>query len=71
MGLKARPLSLRVDKNKGDKVKSRIVVREIKRAQTEEEKLEPKDVSAMPPVESLKALVSYVMTEQTDKYMQP
>eukprot|EP00971_Amphidinium_carterae_P118382 2345590-Amphidinium_carterae.2 len=38
-----------VDKNKGDKVRSRIVVRESKKAKIEEEKLERNDVfSAMP-----------------------
>ena len=43
-------------------------MREIKKAKSEYEKLEPSDVfSAMPPVESLKALVSHVMTERVDK----
>ena len=43
-------------------------MREIKRAKSEDEKLEPRDVfSAMPPVVSLKALVSHVMTERVDK----
>ena len=38
-------------KNKGEKVRARLVVREIKKAKSEEEKLEPSDVfSAMPPV---------------------
>ena len=55
-------------KNKGEKVRARLVVREIKKAKSEYEKLEPSDVfSAMPPVESLKALVSHVMTERVDK----
>ena len=50
-------------KNKGEKVRARLVVKEIKRANSEDEKLEPSDVfSAMPPVESLKALFSHVMT---------
>ena len=64
-----RPYSLKwVLKNKGGKVRARLVVREIKKAQPEYEKLEPSDVfSAMPPVESLKALVSHVMTERVDK----
>ena len=45
-----------------------MVVREIKKAKSEDEKLEPSDVSsAMSPVESLKALVSHVMTERVDK----
>ena len=44
------------------------MVREIKYVKSEDEKLEPSDVfSAMPPVESLKALVSNVITERTDK----
>ena len=43
-------------------------MREIKRANSEDEKLEPSDVfSAMPTVESLKALVSHVMTERVDQ----
>ena len=43
-------------------------MREIKRAKSEDEKLDPSDVfSAMPPVESLKALVSHVLTERVDK----
>ena len=47
---------------------ARLVVREIKKAKSEYEKLEPSDVfSAMPLVESLKALVSHVMTERVDK----
>ena len=45
-----------------------MVVREFKKAKSEYEKLEPSDVfSAMPPVESLKAVVSHVMTERVDK----
>ena len=55
-------------KNKGEKVRARLVVREIKKAKSEDEKLQPSDVfSAMPPVESLKALVSHVVTERVDK----
>ena len=55
-------------RNKGEKVRARLVVREIKKAKSEDEKLEPSDVfSAMPPVESLKALGSHVMTERVDK----
>ena len=52
------PYSLKwVLKNKGEKVRARLVVREIKKAKSEYEKLEPSDVfSAMPPVESLKAI---------------
>ena len=55
-------------KNKGEKVRARLVVREIKKAKSEHEKLEPSDVfSAMPPVESMKALVSHVMAERAGK----
>ena len=54
--------------NKGEKVRARLVVREIKKAKSEYEKLEPSNVfSAMSPVESLKALVSHVMSERVDK----
>ena len=43
-------------------------MREIKKAKSVDEKLEPSDVfSSMPPVESLKALVSQVMTERVDR----
>ena len=43
-------------------------MREIKKAKSEYEKREPSDVfSAMPPVESLKALVCHVMTERVGK----
>ena len=64
-----RPYSLKwVLRNKGEKVRARLVVREIKKAKSEYEKLEQSDVfSAMPPVESLKELVSHVMTERVDK----
>ena len=64
-----RPYSSKwVLKNKGEKVRARLVVREIKKAKSEYEKLEPSDVfSAMPPVESLKALVSHVMTQRVEK----
>ena len=55
-------------KNKGEKVGARLVVREIKKAKSEDEKLETCDLfSAMPPVESLKALVSHVMTERVGR----
>ena len=62
------PYSLNwVLKNKGEYVRARLVVRDIKRAKTEEQKLEPSDTfSAMPPVESLKALASHVTTERVD-----
>jgi len=49
-------------------VRSRLVLREVKKAKKIEDQLEPQDLfSAMPPVESLKALVSHMMTEQTDE----
>ena len=55
-------------KNKGEKVRARLAVREIKKAKSEDERLEPSDVfSAMPPVESLQALVCHVMTERVDR----
>ena len=65
----ARPYSLKwVLMNKREGVRARLVVREIKKAKTEDEKLEPSDVfSAMTPVESLKALVSHMMTERVDR----
>ena len=45
-----------------------MVVREIKKAKSEDKKLEPSDVfSVMPPMESLKALVSHVVTERVDR----
>ena len=44
-------------KNKEEKVRARLVVREDKKAKSEDEELEPSDVfSAMPPLESLKTL---------------
>ena len=50
------------------RLRSGLVVREIKRVKSEDEKLEPSDVfSAMPHVESLKPLVSHVMTERVCK----
>ena len=43
-------------------------MREIKKAKSEDEKLEPSDLfSAMPPVECLKAWVSHVMTERVGR----
>ena len=43
-------------------------MREIKKAKSEYENLEPSDVfSAMPPVGSLKSLVRHVMTERVDR----
>ena len=50
-----------------DRYRSRLVVREIKRAKSADEKPEPEDVfSSMPPIEGLKALISHMMTEQVD-----
>ena len=55
-------------KNKGEKFRARLVVREIKKARSEDEQLESSDLfSAMPPVESLKALVSHLMTERVGR----
>ena len=55
-------------KKKEEKVGARLVVREIKKAKSEDENLEPSDLfSAMPPVESLNALVSHVMTERVGR----
>ena len=64
-----RPYSLKwVLKIKGEKVRARLVVREMKKAKSEDEKLEPSVVFlAMPPAESLKVLVSHVMTERVDR----
>ena len=57
-----------VVKNKGEEVRAQRVVREIKKAKSEDEKIERSDVfSAMPPVESLKALVSHMMTERVGR----
>ena len=43
-------------------------MREIKEAKSEDETLKPSDVfSAMPSVESLKALVRHVMTKRVDR----
>ena len=69
-----RPYTLKwVDTRKAEgHVRSRLVVREIKAAKREDEKLEAQDVfSAMPPVESLKILVSHCMTEQVDSRGRP
>ena len=52
----------------GEKIRVRLVVREITKTKSEDEKLEPSDLfSAMPPMESLKALVSHVMTERVGR----
>jgi hypothetical protein len=62
-----RPISMKwIDTVKPNgKYRSRLVVREIKKAM--KEKLRPEDVfSPMPPAESLKMLVSHMMTECSD-----
>ena len=63
-----KPLMLKwVDKMKGEKCRSRLVCREIKRAKDRDEQLGPEDVfSPMPPSEGLKMLVSTVMTGHDD-----
>ena len=59
-----KPLMLKwVDKMKGEKCRSRLVCREIKKARDRDEQLGPEDVfSPMPPSEGLKMLVSTMMT---------
>ena len=63
-----KPLKLKwVDKMKGEKCRSRLVCREIKRAKDRDEHLGPEDVfSPMPPSEGLKMLVSTMMTGHND-----
>ena len=52
---------------KGEKCRSRLVCREIKRAKDRDEQFGPEDVfSPMPPSEGLKMLVSTVMTGHDD-----
>ena len=47
---------------------ARHMVREVRNAKKIQDQLEPPDVfAAMPPVESLKALVSHMMTEQKEE----
>ena len=55
-----KPLNLKwVDKMKGEKCRSRLVCREIRRTKDRDEQLGPEDVfSPMPPSEGLKMLVS-------------
>ena len=59
-----KPLKLKwVDKMKGEKCRSRLVCREIKRAKDRDEQLGPEDVlSPMPLSEGLKTLVAAMMT---------
>ena len=68
-----KPYTLKwVDKMKGGVCRSRLVVREVKRAKGPEQQLDEEDVfSAMPPVEALKMLVSYAMTDGTDELGRP
>ena len=65
-----KPLMLKwVDKMKGEKCRSRVVCREIKKASDRDEQLGPEDVfSSMPPSEGLKMLVSTTMTGHDDEY---
>ena len=63
-----KPLMLKwVDKMKGEKCRSRLVFREIKKARDRDEQLGPEDMfSPMPPWEGLKMLVSTIMTGHDD-----
>ena len=63
-----KPLMLKwVDKMKGEKCRSRLVYREIKKAKDRFEQLGPEDVfSPMLPSEGLKMLVSTMMTRHDD-----
>ena len=63
-----KPLMLKwVDKMKGEKCRSRLVCREIKKAKDRDEQLGPEDLfSPMPPSEGLKMLVSTMMTGYDD-----
>ena len=57
-----------VDKMKGEKCRTRLVCREIKRAKDRDEQLGPEDVfSPMQPSEGLKMLVSTMMTGHDDE----
>ena len=56
-----------VDKMKGEKCRSKLVFRVIKRVKDRDEQLGPEDVfSPMPPSEGLKMLVSTMMTGHDD-----
>ena len=63
-----KPLKLKwVDKMKGEKCRSRLVCREIKKARDKDEQLGPEDVfSPIPPLEGLKMLVSTMVTGHDD-----
>ena len=55
------------NKMKGEKCRSRLVCREIKRTKDRDEQIGPEDVfSPMPPSEGLKMLVSTMMTGHDD-----
>ena len=64
-----KPLMLKwVDKMKGEKCRSGLVCREIKKAKDRDEQLGPEDLfSPMPPSEGLKMLVSTMMTGHDDE----
>ena len=63
-----KPLKVKwVDKMKGEKCRTRLVCREIKRAKDRDEQHGPEDVfSPMPPSEGLKMLVATMMTGHDD-----
>ena len=57
---------------KGDGVRCRLVVREIKARKKAADKLDPATVfAAMPPVEGVKALISHMQIEQVSKKGEP
>ena len=57
-----------VDKMNGEKCRSRLVYREVKKARDRDDQLGPEDVfSPMPPSEGLKMLVSTMMTGHDDE----
>ena len=56
-----------INTKKGEIVRSRLVVREIKARKKATDKLDPATVfAAMPPVEGVKALISHMQTEQVN-----
>ena len=63
-----KPLMLKwVNKMKGEKCRSRLVCREMKKAKIRDEQLGPEDVfSPLPPSEGLKMLVSTMMAGHDD-----
>ena len=69
-----KPLTIRwIDQLKQDgRYRSRLVAREIKKLKRAHERLEAHEVfSSMPPVESLKMLISIMMTEKVDDANEP